>query len=76
MADVPMTLVERLRNPGRQMGGALQEERTLADMAEGANKIERQMAALAEIERITWREGSKFKDWLIECRKIASAAAR
>ena len=37
MAEEPMTLVERLRNPSRVNGGGLDEGRTLIDMAESAN---------------------------------------
>jgi hypothetical protein len=48
MTDKPMTLVERLRNPAYHASGMtrgrpadLDVKRTVADMAEAANEIER-----------------------------------
>lgn len=36
--------------------------------------LERLRAALKQIERIGWREGTKFGEWLVECRGIARSA--
>lgn len=37
-------------------------------------EIDNLTAALMKIERIGWREGTKFQEWLLECRAIARDA--
>ncbi len=39
-------------------------------------KISHLRHALAQIEKIGWREGTKFGERLVECRNVASAALR
>jgi hypothetical protein len=71
MADDPMTLIERLRNPawysrGPGQDARLQVEQTLNDMREAAGRIQALTDALTEIERLGWKE------WLGADHAIAS----
>lgn len=43
-------------------------------LTQAAAEIEHMRAALGAIERVGWREGTKFQEWLLECRGIARDA--